>query len=220
MKLIKYIVLIGSAIAVVTVVLLFIGILLFVYYVFVLSDWEECFGPLECYKLTCGNKWIPVEIRKVNVSNNRSVSLYYMDCGLQEISVPIHYEVLEAENVIVPMTYIEFYELNYVKQLTFKVVYAEDQSLVGIYDPNSSHNNPFAIIIDFKTGESWPGHAKVKAVDLVKRLQQENPRLTIPGFPPTPTPVPTFTPAKPTPTNTLVIQPTYYTPESSLTDTP
>lgn len=210
MKLVKPVLLVVSAFASIVIVFLIIVLFLF-YYLFILSDWEECFDPLQCYEQTCGSTMTPVEIERINVSNNRSVVLYYMDCkAWYDRTVPIHYEVIEANEVVIPMTYIDFYELSYVDQLAFEVVYAEEASLVGVYDTN----NPFAILIDFKSAESWPDHSRIKAENLIERLQRENSLLAIPGFPPTVTPVFTSTPAKPTPTSTLVVQPTYYTPQA------
>jgi hypothetical protein len=129
------------------------------------------------------------------------------------ISAGIYYDVYEAGNVVVPMKLIEFYELDSIAQFDFEVAYAENQSLVGVYDRAGLFSE--IIIVDFKTGKAWPpGFIEPsnynERADLFGRLRAENPELF-----PTPTPrptrvVPTATNTmEPTPTSTLVVQATY-----------
>jgi hypothetical protein len=156
---------------------------------------------------------------EIDVGHNRTISIYGENCW--EISRAIYYEVQEGRKIIVPRTLWSFDDPDEsYKALEF--ISAENQSLVGIFNPNRPINE-FFIVIDFKTGESWPQFmdgleiSSGKRKNFFKRLQKENPDLKLPTPPPTvslPT-VPT-TPANPTPTNTLVIQPTnYYTPEAT-----
>lgn len=156
----------------------------------------------------------PSRIKKIDVGNHRSIS-FYEECGWQEISARIYYDAREAGNVIIPLSAIASYELEDIDSFTFETVYAEDQSLVGIYDTSDPYSDLF-IIVDFKTGEAWPQPMDSYDVSVArksmffKRLQKENPDIIR-----IPTPLPTVslptgitTPSEPTPTNTLVIQPT------------
>jgi hypothetical protein len=159
----------------------------------------------------------PTLIAKFDVGNKRSISIYE-ECGWREISAGIYYDVQQAGKVIVPLRLIEFYNLEYIDQFDFEVAYAEDESLIGIYDKSRLFED--VIIVDFKTGKAWPPdfiepHIFSDRADLLGRLRSENVELF-----PTPTARPTriaptiTATTEPTPTSTLVVQPTYYnTPE-------
>lgn len=129
------------------------------------------------------------EINKVDVGNNRSISIYSNgSClleGLQEPQKSIYYSVSEANTVVTPRTFAGYYE--WPQQFAFKVAYADNQSLVMIYDPAQGYYQDLAIIVNFKTRDSWPADWRVlnAGYDVVKnkslmffsQLQQENPDL-------------------------------------------
>lgn len=156
----------------------------------------------------------PTRIKNIDVGNNRSVSIYE-ECGWLEISALIYYDAREAGNVIVPISAIDYYGLEEIDKFSFEIIYAEEQSLVGIYDSSDPYSDLF-IIVDFKTGESWPRPGDRYEVSVArergffKRLQNENPDvIKIPTpFPTVSLPTAITAPSEPTPTNTLVIQPT------------
>ena len=159
----------------------------------------------------------PVEIAKLDAGNNRSISIYE-ECGWTESTAGVYYDAREAGNVIVPMRLIDFYELQYINLFNFDVIYAEDQSLVGVYDRAGFFSN--VIIVDFKTGRAWPPEFYEGSYgygnsydDWIGKLKNENPSL-FPATTPWPmTELPTRAVVESTPTSTLVVQPTYYTPE-------
>jgi len=166
------------------------------------------------------NNCNPVSIAKLDVGNNRSISIYE-ECGWTEISAGIYYDVREAGNVIIPMRFIEYYELGYIDFFDFDVAYAEDQSIVGVYDRAGFFRD--VIIVDFKTGKAWSSDInsgfngyKSSYGDWTTRmgkLRNENPDI-FPTATPRPTAVlPTRAVVDPTPTSTLVVHPTVYTPE-------
>jgi len=189
MKKIKYVMLIALVIPIATIILCYaLGYVLF--------------------EMPCN----PVRITKFDVGNKRSISIYE-ECGWREISAGIYYDIHEAGNVVVPMKLIEFYELDSIDQFDFEVAYAEDQSLVGVYDRAGLFSE--VIMVDFKTGKAWPpGFIETynynEKSNLLERLRNENPEL-FPTPTPRPTPVlPTATNTmEPTPTSTLVVQATY-----------
>lgn len=159
-----------------------------------------------------------IELARINVGNNRTIFIYGETCW--EISRGIYYEAHEGRKVIISPTLWDFDNPDENYNLEF--ITADNQSLVGIFDSNRPINE-FFIIIDFRTGESWPRFMDGFEISLRKknnffeRLQKENPSIKIPTPPPTASlPTAVTTPSKPTPTSTLVVQPTYYhTPEAS-----
>jgi hypothetical protein len=92
-------------------------------------------------------------IALVDVGDDRSVRIYTDSC-YWEGTRPLWYEVRKAGKVIVPESHLDG-DLG--SQLyAFRVVSAENQSLVGVFDPAQSLFDYQFIIVDFKTGEAWP----------------------------------------------------------------
>lgn len=126
------------------------------------------------------------EAAKINLGLERSVSVYVETCW--EAGRAVYYEVREAGKEIVPRTFLGSDDGD--DRYTLTAVSAEDRSLFGIFGPTKSANRLF-IMIDFKTGKSWPrllgevpydeyDKAKRQASDLFDRLQRENPAITRP----------------------------------------
>jgi hypothetical protein len=159
--------------------------------------------------------WFPYNtLASIDVGNGRTVSIYESTCW--EYSRNVYYTAQERGTVIVPPMYWE--EGDGSEQYNLKFVSIENGSLVGVFDP-SKPTDRFFIIIDFRTGESWPrfigdyGAYMAKRDYFFNQLQKEHPNHKVPTSLPTLPPPPTVllpTPAEPTPTSTLVVQPTYY----------
>jgi len=151
------------------------------------------------------------KLAEVDVGNNRTISIYGESCW--EISRAIYYEAHEGRKVVVPQTLWEFDDPDEIYTLEF--ISTENRYLVGVYDSDRTIDE-FFIIIDFRTGESWPRFIDSLESSLgkqrafLKQLRKENPDIIqIPTpFPTVSLPTTIATPPKPTPTNTLVIQPT------------
>ena len=120
-------------------------------------------------------------IASVDVGDNRSVRIYTDSC-YWEGTRPLWYEVRKAGKVIVPESHLDG-DLG--SQLyAFRVISAENQSLVGVFDPAQSLFDYQFIIVDFKTGEAWPQRmstteedreSEQKAFALFEKLERENP---------------------------------------------
>ncbi|MCP4368632.1 MAG: hypothetical protein GY797_11060 [Deltaproteobacteria bacterium] len=170
----------------------------------------------------------PTLITKFDVGNKRSISIY-KECGwFLDEGTSIYLDAREADKVVIPLKIIEVYDHD-IYRSDFQVIYAENQSLVGVYDRTGLFSD--VIIVDFKTGKAWPpdyyngsydyrSYDYNEKADLHRRLRDENPNLFPTPTPPRPTPIPPRpTPTatntiEPTSTSTLVVQPTYYnTPE-------
>ena len=96
-------------------------------------------------------------------------------------------EFYEAGNVVIPRTFVDWF--NGIEEFTFKIAYANDRSLVEIYDSTVYYDRDLSIIINFETHESWPTgqwgdkksiEAKQKAILFFEQLRQENPDLPRP----------------------------------------
>jgi hypothetical protein len=128
------------------------------------------------------------EVSKVDVGNDRLVTIYVDTCW--EVGYNVRYDVSEAGKSVIPITALSFRssgEFGMPSGLSnFKVAYAENQSLIAVYDSTSSD---LFIIIDFTTHTSWPtscvdekkcDEAKNKAWALFERLRRETPDLPKP----------------------------------------
>jgi hypothetical protein len=83
--------------------------------------------------------------------------------------------------VVIPRTFADYYDGT--RQFTFKIAYADNQSLVMLYDQAKGYND-LAIIVNFKTHDSWPidrrppdrnyDEANKKAQIFFEQLQREN----------------------------------------------
>jgi hypothetical protein len=136
---------------------------------------------LVCISLPLWVGNIQEKVAEIDVGNNRFVSIRAE--WWWEVGRLTYYSARSAGKVVVPTTFLGFDDGK--NNYTFQIVTAENQSLVGVFDPNKS----VFIIIDFKTGESWPQSmtpmdkylkAKQKALELFGRLQKENPGLVRP----------------------------------------
>ena len=90
--------------------------------------------------------------------------------------------------MVVPKSFVDYHIGT--ERYVFRVAFAENQSLVAVYDPTKDSIDELFIIIDFNTRESWPiadfdidkyAEAKKKAVIHFEQLQRENPDLPRPS---------------------------------------
>ena len=125
------------------------------------------------------------EIAKIDVGNARSISVHADTCW--EINRGIYYEARDGEKVVIPLQRMGVRAGT--AQYHFKVVFAANQSIVGVYDPTESSLDELFIIINFSTGESWPkdylsgdqlASLKSKALEFFRQLKKENPELPTP----------------------------------------
>jgi hypothetical protein len=135
--------------------------------------------------------WLPcdltpvTELTRVDASNNRSVAFYADTCW--EGNRGVFYEVQENGQTIIPRP-----GLGYgFSDSPFKVVSAENKSLVAVYTPWTLDDDTVLVLIDFGTREAWHTgeHAednsvysqeKAKGLEMFKRLKQANPYLSEP----------------------------------------
>ena len=143
-------------------------------------------GGIATYVVVCGVIRYN-EIARIDIGNDRFVTVYSDICW--EAQTGIYYEVSEAGQVVVPKTFADYYADT--PQFQFNVAYAGNQSLVMLYDQATGYDKDLAIIIDFKTHDSWPvswltsgesyNEAKKKALTFFEQLQRENPSLYRPS---------------------------------------
>lgn len=113
---------------------------------------------------------------------NRSIIIKKERCF--ENNQAMYYEVREGTSIIVPTTYLHGFDGS--QPYEFKIVYAENQSLVGVVE--TKQGAPAVLIIqDFTKGETfprpgddenWDSESYVKrAQSLYERLKRENPQM-------------------------------------------
>jgi len=122
-----------------------------------------------------------VVVTRLAVGSNRTVVILGDACYLN--ARELSYQVKEGWTVTTPTSYLGSYYywgLGDEKKNDYDVIYAEEQSLIGVIDKSISPPD-LLIIHDFKTGYSWPHTGKhtteeqEKWNDFYERLRQENP---------------------------------------------
>jgi len=119
------------------------------------------------------------ELTRVDAGNSRSVIFYADTCW--EVSRNVFFEVQENGQPIIPRTGVGFhYSVDY----SFKVVSAENKSLVAVYTPIVPDYDAIFVMIDFGTREAWQAgeysKGKAKGLEMFQRLKQANPDLPEP----------------------------------------
>jgi hypothetical protein len=119
------------------------------------------------------------ELTRVDAGNNRLVIFYVETCW--EVSREVFYEVQENGQTVIPRTSLgNRLPVDY----SFKVVSAENESVVAVYTPELPDYKVIFVIVDFRTREAWDtnkgSQEKAKGLELYQRLKQANPDLPEP----------------------------------------
>ena len=137
------------------------------------------FGCAVLATWTWGCDLTPVtELTRVDTGNNRSVIFYSATCW--EVNRPVYFEAQESGQTVIPRS-----GLGYgFGDSPFKVVSAENKSLVGVITPWTLDDTAVLVMIDFGTREAWASGeystGKAKGLEMFKRLKQANPNLSEP----------------------------------------
>ena len=116
-------------------------------------------------------------IAELDAGNNRIIAISGASCW--EIGRTLYYQVTDHGTVIASKHL--FDGDNGSTRHTYTLIYADNQSVVGVLETTVLPSE-LVIIVDFRTGQSWPRTPYGAWRNRIERLQQENPQVEILTF--------------------------------------